>query len=189
MPRGDLAEPPAFMVAPTTCARAAVRRFHEIGSAEARDYLTQSVVGRWLDHDNPSMASNARAVLAGFDWYVVTALADGRPTSALNATSRIVLGSGHLDVRLDLVIEDDGAVAGRGIFWDGPMFDPGSAAVSAYAFAAALEALYPDRTFASIGIWQARRQQRFEIAFSDALAQRAAVTALYERLVGGGTSD
>lgn len=171
-------EPPAFMTVPTTCARAAVRMLHTSNAPAAKLYLSQSKAGQWVGHTNASMASGARNVLDGFDWYVDQDAADGRPMKSLDQNSAVSLQGNAVNARLDIVLDDGPDLAGRIILWDGPDFDPVMAPVMACAFAHALRALYPARNFTTVGIWQARRQRLVEVPHSAALAQTAAAGAI-----------
>ena len=171
-------EPPAFMVVPTTCARAAVRSHHTNGAAPAKAYLAGSRVGAWAGSANPSLASNAQAVLDGFDWYVNSDSADGRPMHGLDAQTPISLPTGSVDARLDVVLKDGADLAGRVVLWDGPDFNAATASTIACAFALALTALYPGRVITTVGIWQARRQRKVEVPLATALAQTAAAGAV-----------
>lgn len=65
-------------------------------------------------------------------------------------------------------------------FWDAPHLDRVSATTGAYPFAVALTTLFPDERYASVGIWQARRQELVEVSHAKALAQRAAANAVLE---------
>lgn len=174
--------PPAFMVAPTTCARGAVRLLHTEGAIVARTYLAQSKVGEWTGHGNRSMASGANAVIDGFNWYIANDAADGRAFRALDQEADISLPTGPVTARLDVVLDDGTDVAGRVVLWDGPDFDDAIAPVMAYPFADALQQLFPATTVTTIGIWQARRQRRAEIPYAAAIAQAAAADAILARL-------
>jgi hypothetical protein len=171
-------EPPAYLTVPTTVARCAVRTLHTSGATPAKLYLGNSKVGEWTGHSNRSMASGAEAVIDGFDWYAVQDVADGRPMKALDASTAVSLPAGSLSARLDVVLDDGSALAGRVVLWDGPDFDPAVAPVMACAFALALQALYPSRAFTTVGIWQARRQRSAEVPHAAALAQTAAASAI-----------
>lgn len=171
-------EPPAFMTVPVTCARAAVRLLHTGGAAPAKTYLEQSKVGEWTAHSNASMASGARAVVDGLDWYANQDAADGRPMRFLDARTIVSLPAGSVSARLDVVLDDGADLAGRVVLWDGPDFDPGVAPVMASAFALALQGLYPSRSFTSVGIWQARRQRLAEVSYAAALEKTAAASAI-----------
>jgi hypothetical protein len=109
------------MVVPTTNARAAVRMLHTSNAAAAKRYLAGSKVGSWTSHANARMASGARAVVDGFDWYVKSDAADGRMFKDLDKETVVVLPAGSISARLDVVLEDgdDLSVAGRQ-FWLGP---------------------------------------------------------------------
>jgi hypothetical protein len=171
-------EPPAFMVAPTTCARAAVRTLHSTGATPAQLYLANSKVGQWTGHSNRSMASGAQAVIDGFDWYAENDAADGRLMKALDRETPVSLPAGTVDARLDVVLDDGTDIAGRVVLWDGPDFTEGDAPVMACAFAHALQALYPRASFSTVGVWQARRQRLVEVPFAAAIAQTAAASAI-----------
>jgi len=166
------------MVAPTTIARAAVRLLHTSDAESAKLYLAESKIGQWTSHDNPSMASGARAVVDGFDWYIHQDAADGRRVRALDATTTVTLPAGSLDARLDVVLDDGTDLAGRVILWDGPDFDPSIAPVMACAFAHALQTLYSTRTFTTVGVWQARRQRLVEVTHAEALAETATASGI-----------
>lgn len=133
-------------------------------------------------HDHPSLASSSRAVLAGLDWYIDAAREDGRQHVGFDVTQVVQLPGGDVSVRLDLVLEHDGLLAARTVLWDAPALDAAMASVSAYSFAAALAALNPGRSFSTIGIWQSRRRQQFEIGHDEALAQREAASAVLEAM-------
>lgn len=170
--------PPAFMVVPTTCARAAVRKLHTGSVAAARKYLANSTVGTWTNHANPSMASGARAVVDGLDWYAACDAADGRPVHKLEPEAAVTLPAGDVNARLDVVLVDGPDLAGRVVLWDGPRFDPSQAAVMTAVFAHALVSLYPGRSFTTVGLWQARRQQLVEVPHAAALAAIGAANAV-----------
>lgn len=166
------------MTVPTTCARAAIRVLHKDSAAAARLYLAQSKVGQWVGHSNTSMASGAKNVLDGLDWYIAQDAADGRLMRALDQTTAVTLQGNAVTARLDVVLDDGPDLAGRVVLWDGPDFDPASAPTMACAFAHALQAIYPGRNFTTVGIWQARRQRLVEVPHSAALAQTAAASAI-----------
>lgn len=171
-------EPPAYMTVPTTCARAAVRLLHNDSAAAARLYLVQSKVGQWMGHTNASMASGARNVLDGLDWYIAQDAADGRAVRSLDERAVVTLQGNSVSAKLDVVLDDGPDLAGRVVLWDGPDFKPNDAPVMACAFAHALQTLYPGRNFTTVGIWQARRQRSIEVPHSAALAQTAAAAAI-----------
>jgi hypothetical protein len=166
------------MVAPTTCARAAVRELHTNTAVAAKAYLAGSIVGRWTDHDNPSMASGARAVVDGLDWYAASHTADGRQMRALDQEAIVTLPDGAVSARVDVVLSDGNDLAGRIVLWDGPRFDPSIAPVMTCVFAHALASLYPGGSFTTVGLWQARRQQLVEVPYADALAATPAASAV-----------
>jgi hypothetical protein len=170
------------MTAPTTCARAAVRKLHTEDAASAKAYLAQSKVGEWVGHTNQSMASGARAVVDGFDWYVSRDAGDGRPLKALDREADVSFLSGSVTAKLDVILKDGANVAGRVVLWDGPDFQDDVAPVMACAFAHALHALYPTETITTIGVWQARRQRLVEVPYSAAIAQTAAASAILARI-------
>jgi hypothetical protein len=124
------------------------------------------------------MASGARAIVDGFDWYVAQDANDGRPMKALDQKAVVSLPAGTLDVRLDVTLDDGGDVAGRVVLWDGPDFAPADAPVMACAFALALQQLYPKATVTTIGIWQARRQRLVEVPYASAVASTAAASTI-----------
>ncbi len=174
--------PPPFMTVPTTCARAAVRMFHNSGSAPAKLYLSKSKVGEWTNHSNTSMASGACAVIDGFDWYVERDAADGRSMRVLDAEASVSLPAGTVSTRIDVVLDDGADLAGRVVLWDGPDFNESVAPVIACAFAHALQALYPSRSFTTVGVWQARRQRLVEVPHASAIAGSAAASAILATL-------
>jgi hypothetical protein len=178
MPTTADPEPPAFMTVPTTCARAAVRMLYATNAAAAKLYLGNSKVGEWTGHANASMASGARAVIDGFDWYVRQDAADGRPMRRLDARADVTLPAGLVAARVDVLLDDGADLAGRVVLWDGPDFDPAVAPVMACAFAHAMTALYPARSLTTVGIWQARRQRLAEVPHSAALARTAEASAI-----------
>jgi hypothetical protein len=171
-------EPQPWMVVPTTCARAAVRLLHNRGPNEAKSYLATSKVGEWTGHSHRSLASSATAVVNGFDWYASQDAADGRSTSTLDAKALVDLPAGQIEVRLDVVLDDGDDLAARAVLWDAPTINGAIAPVMACAFAHALEALYPERSFTTVGVWQARRQQLVEVPFDTAISQTAAASAI-----------
>jgi hypothetical protein len=171
-------DPPAFMTVPTTCARAAVRMLHASDATSAKLYLGDSKVGEWTGHTNASMASGAQAVIDGFDWYVDRDAADGRPMKFLDASTTVSLPGGSLTARVDVVLDDGADLAGRVVLWDGPDFDPAVAPVMACAFAHALQALYPSRSFSTVGVWQARRQRLAEVSHAEAVAETATASGI-----------
>jgi hypothetical protein len=169
---GGAGEVAAYMVAPTTCARAAVRMFHTTNAISAKTYLAQSVVGEWTSHPRQSMATNAQRVVDGLDWYIAEDQRDGRPMQAIDETTVVNLPvGGPLQVRLDVVLADGAGVAGRAVFWDGAEFDQTQASVMACAFALGLQQLHPKSTVTTIGIWQARRQYFVEVPYAQAISR------------------
>ncbi len=170
------------MTVPTTCARAAVRTLHNTGAEAAKAYLAASKVGEWTGHSHRSLASSATAVIEGFDWYAGQDAADGRATHALDAETVVTLPAGQVSVRLDVVLRDGADLAGRVVLWDAPDFEEGAAPVIACAFAHALEVLYPQRTFTTVGIWQARRQRLVEVPHATAIAQSAAASQILKNI-------
>lgn len=176
-------DPPAFLAAPTTIARKAVRIHHSQGSQEACRYIRSSVLGRWTGHTNPSMASNARNTIAGLDNYVAGDAADGRALLGLDEETVVVLAGGPVRVRFDVVLDDDGdRVAGRIVLWDGPDFTDDEAATIASVYAIALPRLHPDRVVTTIGIWQARRDHIVELPMRAAMAKRSDLEQIRRRL-------
>ena len=175
----DGEQPQPWMVVPTTCARAAVRLLHNTGPDQAKSYLAASKVGEWTGHAHPSLASSATAVVNGFDWYAGRDAADGRATSTLDPAVLVNLPGGQIKVRLDVVLADGEDLAARAVLSELlPTLNEATAPVMACAFAHALEALYPGRTFTTVGVWQARRQQFVEVSFHAAIAQTAAASAI-----------
>lgn len=172
------------MVAPTTCARAAVRLHHEHGGSSGIDYLAASVVGKWQSHDNPSMASNASAVIAGMTWYVNRDAEDGRTAHKVAEELVVEVGGHAVPLRLDVVLNDGEQLAGRMILWDGPDFEEASAALIACPFALALAATYPDDAFTTVGVWQARRQHLVEVDFASAVNEMPALVDLLDKTDG-----
>jgi hypothetical protein len=166
------------MVAPPTCGRAAIRKYHANGAAAARDYIAGSIIGSWVNHSNASMASGAKAVVNGVDWYCAMDAVDGRPAKALDREHLVQLPAGDISARVDVVLDDGADLAGRIILWDGPDFDPARAPVMACVFALALSAMYPGRNFTTIGIWQARRQRHIEVPSGVAMAELAAASVV-----------
>jgi hypothetical protein len=124
------------------------------------------------------LASNAQAVVDGFDWYATQDQADGRAMRDLDEHAVVAFPAGQVDARLDVVLDDGNAIAGRVVLWDGPDFNPSTAPVMACAFAKALAVLYPSHTFTTIGIWQARRQRLVEVPHAAALAQTTAADSV-----------
>lgn len=174
--------PPAFMVVPTTNARTAVRMLHKSNAAAAKLYLAGSKVGSWTSHANASMASGARAVVDGFDWYVKSHAADGRTFKDLDKEAVVVLSAGSVSARVDVVLDDGDDLSGRVVLWDGPDLAPGSAPVIACAFAIAMRTIYPARRVTTIGVWQARRQQLVEVPFAQAIAHTSAANSILASL-------
>jgi hypothetical protein len=166
-----LDEPPVFMVLPTTIARRAVRAFHEKGATAAITYVSESKLGEWANHTNPSMASGARNVINGVVEYTKAATADGRKNVRLDQKTVVKLKAGPVEVSIDVVLADGNDIAGRVVMWDGPDFEPEDAPLIAAVYSQGLQQLYPKRTITSIGVWQGRRQSRAEVAFGDAQAQ------------------
>jgi hypothetical protein len=146
---------------------------HNSGETAARNYLAQSKVGQWANHINASMASNNRAILDGFDWYIDQDKADGRTMHALAASAVVTFPAGQVNANIDVVLEDGADLAARIVLWDAPDVDVATAPVIACAFARAMIALYPTRSVTSVGVWQARRQQAVEVAHPVALANTA----------------
>jgi hypothetical protein len=171
-------EPKPWMVVPTTCGRAAVRVLHNEGPSEAKSYLAKSKVGQWTGHSFKPLASNATAVVNGFEWYASQDAADGRATSALDKKTLVDLPDGQVEVRLDVVLADGDDLAARAVLWDAPTMTEDAGPVMACVFAHALEALYPGRSFTTVGVWQARRQQLVEVPFDAAMAQTSAASAI-----------
>jgi hypothetical protein len=171
-------EPKPWMVVPTTCGRAAVRVLHNSGPSEARSYLAKSKVGEWTGHYFKPLASNATAVVNGFEWYAAQDAADGRATSVLDRKALVVLPDGQVEVRVDVVLADGDALAARAVLWDAPTITEDAGPVMACAFAHALKTLYPESDFTTVGVWQARRQQLVEVPFDTAIAQTAAASAI-----------
>jgi hypothetical protein len=166
-----LEEPRVFMVLPTTIARRAVRVFHEDGATAAIAYVSESKLGEWANHTNPSMASGARNTINGVVEYTKAATADGRKMVDLNRKTVVKLKSGPVKVSIDVVLADGDDIAGRVVMWDGPDFESEDAPLIAAVYAQGLQQLYPKRTITSIGVWQGRRQSRAEVTFRDAQAQ------------------
>ena len=128
------------------------------------------------------MAGNARNTVDGLAYYVASDIADGRPMLELARTTTIALPSGAVDVRIDVLLDDPPGVAGRVVLWDGPDFHPNTAPVMAAVYAQALQALHPELTATTIGIWQARRGRLAEVDVPAALRQLPAADAVRSRL-------
>ena len=124
------------------------------------------------------MASGARAVVDGLDWYAASNTADGRQMRAVDQEAVVNLPGGAVSARVDVVLSDGNDLAGRIVLWDGPRFDPGMAPVMTCVFAHALASLYPGGSFTTVGLWQARRQQLVEVPYADALAATPAASAV-----------
>jgi hypothetical protein len=163
--------PPAFLTVPVTVARKAVSVYHEEGASAARAYLRSSKVGRWANHNNPSMATSNGNVLSGFEAYVSADIADGRPVSELAQNTVLAWPAGPLKVRLDVLLTDGKALAARTLFWDGPDFKEAQAPLIAAPYAVALAQVHPEATLTTIGVWQARRQTRIEVPIASALRE------------------
>jgi hypothetical protein len=170
--------PPAFLTVPVTVARKAVSLYHEEGVITARGYLQSSKVGKWANHANPSMATSNGNVLAGFDAYVVADAADGRSAKGLARSTVLDWPAGPLMVRLDVVLSDGNGLAARALFWDGPDLTESQAPLIAAPYAAALEQLHPEALLTSVGVWQARRQSRFEVPVERAMQELRAAQRL-----------
>jgi hypothetical protein len=155
---------------------------HNNGAVPAKLYLAESKVGEWTNHSNTSMASGARAVIEGFDWYAERDAADGRPMHVLDAVASVTLPAGTVSTRLDVVLDDGTSLAGRVVLWDGPDFKDSVAPVIACAFAHALQSLYPSRSFTTVGVWQARRQRLVEVPHASAIAESATANAILASL-------
>jgi hypothetical protein len=155
-----------------------VRLLHKAGPTEAKSYLAASKVGEWTGHSFRPLASNATAVVNGFEWYASQDAADGRATIDIDKKAVVDLGDGQVEVRLDVVLADGDDLAARAVLWDAPTIAEATGPVVACAFAHALEALYPGRAFTTVGVWQARRQQLVEVPFDTAIAQTAAASAI-----------
>jgi hypothetical protein len=147
---------------------------HNTNAAVATQYLAQSKVGEWANHNNNSMATSNSRVLQGFAWYIHEDAGDGRPMLDLDSSAVVSLGGIDVDARIDVVLEDGNDVAARIVLWDGPDFDANSAPIVACVFAHALVALYPGRNFTTVGIWQARRQYKAEVPHATAIARTTA---------------
>lgn len=174
--------PPAFLVAPTTCAQRAIRLYHSAGAARARAFLVdESVVGRWANHRRQSMATNAQRVIDGLDWYIHVTSNDIRAVVALDHRQEVTMGSGAIAARIDVVLEDRNELTGRVLLWDGPRFTEDSAMVASYVFAAAMQATYGTKVVRDIEIFQARRQQSVVVPFQAAFEQRRSAEAVLAR--------
>jgi hypothetical protein len=163
--------PPAFLTVPVTVARKAITLYHEEGDSAARGYLGSSKVGIWANHTNSSMATSNSNVLSGFDAYVVADRADGRTATELAPTTALVWPAGPLMVRIDVILSDGDGLAARAVLWDGPDLTEAQAPLIAAPYAAALQQLHPEASLTTIGVWQARRQSRFEVSFESAITQ------------------
>jgi hypothetical protein len=176
---GPAAEPPpAFMTVPVTVARKAVSIYHEEGPAAARAYLRASKVGVWANHTNPSMATSNSNVLSGFEAYVASDSADGRPARGLALRTVLDWPAGPLLVRIDVVLGDGNGLAARALFWDGPDLTEAQAPLIAAPYAAALEQLHPEASLTAIGVWQARRQTHIEVPVESAMGEVRAAQRL-----------
>jgi hypothetical protein len=162
------------MTVPVTVARKAVSIYHEEGPAAARAYLRSSKVGVWANHTNPSMATSNSNVLSGFEAYVATDNADGRPARGLALRTVLDWPAGPLLVRIDVVLR----LAARALFWDGPDLTEAQAPLVAAPYAAALEQLHPEASLTAIGVWQARRQTHIEVPVESALGEVRAAQRL-----------
>lgn len=176
--------PPGFLVAPASCIRAGVRRFHSEGRAAATNYLQQSKVTEWADHRNRSMATNSRRLLAGADWYMDRAATDPRPLVALGQKLEVTVGDVAMTATLDVVLGDDDRVGGRVVLWDGLNFDDHDADLIAYPFALALRDMYPERELTTIGIWQGRWGHAVEVDVAQALRRRTDAERITSSLAG-----
>ena len=174
--------PPPFLVKPTTVARAAVRRFHQSGSAAARAYLNQALA-RELNHSNPSMQGNARNTVNGLGHYITADAGDGRTFQEFGATVNIALPSGTVRTKVDVVTVDrNGDLAGRAVFWDGAPISPIDAEAIAYPYAEAMRVMFPGATITDICVWQARRDTMHSVSLQVALGKAAAADTALARL-------
>jgi len=128
------------------------------------------------------MATSNSNVLSGFDAYVVSDVADGRPAKGLAQTTVLAWPAGPLMVRLDVILGDGNGLAARVLFWDGPDLVEGQAPLIAAPYAAALEQLHPEAMLTSIGVWQARRQTHVEVPIGSALGEVRAAQRLQSTL-------
>jgi hypothetical protein len=117
------------------------------------------------------MATSNSNVLSGFDAYVVADRADGRTATELAPTTALVWPAGPLMVRIDVILSDGDGLAARAVLWDGPDLTEAQAPLIAAPYAAALQQLHPEASLTTIGVWQARRQSRFEVSFESAITQ------------------
>jgi len=170
--------PPAYLTVPVTVARKAVSLYHEEGAATARAYLRSSKVAQWASHTNASMATSNSNVISGFDAYVAADRRDGRGVRELSRKAVLPWPAGPLAVRIDVVLGDGNGIAARALFWDGPDLTESQAPLIAAPYASALEQLYPEALLTSIGVWQARRQTRFEVPVESALGEVRAAQRL-----------
>jgi hypothetical protein len=158
-------DPPAYLTVPVNVARETVTIYHEEGEEKAREYLDSSVVARWANHSNPSMATSNSNVLSGFDAYIEADRRDGREVIDLAIEPTLHWPAGPLLVRIDVVLADGEDLAARVLFWDGLEIDREDAELIAAPYAAVMEQQYPERTITAVGVWQARYQSYYEVPF------------------------
>jgi hypothetical protein len=173
--------PPPFLVKPTTVGRKAVRVFHEQGAGPARTYLTGSLA-TWLAHANKSMQGNARNTVAALETYIAADAADGRTFVGLGQKVVLTMPSGTIAVKVDVVTERSKELSGRAIFWDGQPITINEAEVIAYAYAAALQRMYPNEIVSDVCVWQVRRGTLHTVPLAAALARATDADAVLARL-------
>jgi hypothetical protein len=169
--------PPAFLVKPTTVARAAVREFHRSGAAAARGYLAQALA-RELAHTHASTRANAVNTVAGLDHYIAADTSDGRSFVMFGGSVPIALPSGTVTTKIDVIVQGSAGLAARAIFWDGLGIGPQEAEVIAFPYAVALQTLCPGQSLDCVCVWQARRNAMHEVAVSTALSRAGAADAV-----------
>jgi hypothetical protein len=173
--------PPAFLVMPTTVGRKAVRTFHDEGASAARTYLTESLV-TWFGHSSPSMRGNANNTVAALDTYISADTKDGRAYVGRGQNVVLILPSGTIKTKVDVITTRRKELSGRAVFWDGQPISINEAQVIAYPYAEALQRMYPNETISDICVWQVRRGTLHVVPMSAALARATEADAVLARL-------
>jgi hypothetical protein len=183
-PAYRLPPPGAQRAGPSTTSslRKAVRAYHERGVDEARESLRQSLSNYFARPGAPStQAAHARQAL---ETYIRTAAEDSRPAFVPRVRVDADLGGDTFGADVDVVLLDPGGYVGR-LLLLGPLPELTTAQLEVIAFGptAGLIEEFDDASVVGVDVWETRRDRVTHVPAAAAIARRADVRRILDRLV------
>ena len=183
-PNYRLPPPGARRAGPSTTSslRKAVRAYHERGADEARASLRHSLSNYFARPGAPStQAANARQAL---ETYFRIAAADPRPAFVPRVRVDTELGGDTFGADVDVILLDPGGYVGRLLlFGPLPELTMAQLEVLAYGPTTGLIEEFDDATVVGVDVWETRRNLVTHVPAAVAIARRADVRRILDRLV------